>query len=191
MSQTSTYGQTLRAIGQDLEERHLTAFALEMRDGDYVVRAKAGDSPRTGIRSGLFNKARFQALLEVLGIRQTQSGDLSAAEASDKFVELRYGAEEIDRLEREGRSRRGNSTGVPELLSLSQILRAVGAYIDEKRGRLLTVTRRDQSGDIHSVTVEYENYKGERTEEERPFSNIYDLNVHFYKRRKRASVQIL
>jgi hypothetical protein len=49
-----------------------------------------------------------------------------------RTFELRYTAVDVGRLEREGWAKRINSTGMPDFLSLSQVLRAVGCYVDLK-----------------------------------------------------------
>lgn len=183
MNEAATYAQTLRAIGQDLEERECSKFRLEKRHEMYVVQGQAEHSTLERSPVSFFKDVKIRSLLKIFGIQHAK------AEA-DPF-EVYYTAEEISRLENRGQSLRGSFSGVPELLSLSQILRAVGAYIDEKGGRLLCVSRAQQSGERHAVVVQYETFNGERKEEDRLLSNIYDLNVHMYKRRKKIAANVI
>jgi hypothetical protein len=92
-----------------------------------------------------------------------------------RSFELRYTPGDIDRLEREGLAKRMNSTGMPDFLSLSQILRAVGCYVDLKNGYLKRVSRENQS-----LTVEYVTGLSQHNREVCPTSHLYDFCVRMY-----------
>lgn len=89
--------------------------------------------------------------------------------------ELRYTCDDIERLGLEGCAKRINSTGMPDFLSLSQILRAVGCYVDLKNGNLQRASREDQL-----VTVEYVTGLSQHNREVYPISALYDLCVRMY-----------
>jgi hypothetical protein len=190
MNETTNYSQVLRAIGQDLEERSLNVFELEIKGSDNFVSVREIQSERnTGSRSS--KEFRLSGFLRTLRKQEPKRSSDETAGSLESETELRYTQDEIDRLEQKGQSRRGSASGSPELLSLSQILRAVGTYIDQKGGRLVAVARRDRSNEMPSITLRYESYNGELKEEDHLFSDIYDLNVHLYKKRKKVEVQIL
>jgi len=84
---------------------------------------------------------------------------------------------DIDRLEREGRSRRRNPNLTPDIHSVSQMLRVVGALVDHKNGRLLQLTKEDQT-----MTFEYELLSGKKVVEELGVPALYDLWVRIYRR---------
>lgn len=48
-------------------------------------------------------------------------------------VELRYSIDEIESLERENLINRNNSRKVVDFLSLAEVLRGLGGYVDKKR----------------------------------------------------------
>ena len=85
----------------------------------------------------------------------------------------------IDRLEKEGRSRRRNPNLTPDIHSISQVLRVVGALVDHKNGKLLTVTKDDEK-----VTFEYELVSGKKVLEELGVPALYDLWVRLYRRQR-------
>jgi hypothetical protein len=97
---------------------------------------------------------------------------------SSERVELRYTHEEVEELERQGRARRGGSTKIPDFTSLSQVLRAIGDYLDGKDSRLLAISSR-----APSFTIEYETGQRFRQEEEHLASAFYDRSVRMYKQR--------
>ena len=99
----SSNSQTLRAVGQALENEHLEDFDLENHDGDFLVRGRPA-LPEGG-------EMLIREILRRLG----QRGGLT---------ELRYGPREIDRLEEEGRARRRNDSGMPDFYMLSQLSRS-------------------------------------------------------------------
>jgi hypothetical protein len=66
--------------------------------------------------------------------------------------------------------------------SLSQVLRTVGAYVNEKRARLLKVSR-----DGEPVRVEYETSSGAKLEEVFAVSDLYDFWVRMYLKRARRN----
>jgi hypothetical protein len=96
-----------------------------------------------------------------------------------------YSLEDLRRLDQEGRAKRRSSRGRPDLLSLSQILRVAGHYVDRTAGRLLRVSWQDQSDKIQSVTVQWEPIQREnRTTESQP-TLVEELCIHIYKQRKK------
>ena|SRR2546426_9049483 len=96
-------------------------------------------------------------------------------------VELQYTAADIEHVDRQRREMRNNASGMPDFRSLSQILRAVGDYIERKDGRLLGISR--QSGAVPLFTIQYEMAQ-HRHKEEYLASDLYDLCVRMYKQRK-------
>jgi hypothetical protein len=62
--------------------------------------------------------------------------------------------------------------------TLSQILRAVGAFVDQKQGRLLAVTKEGQE-----ISVEYESALKRRLTEKFTVASLYDFWVKMYLRR--------
>jgi len=119
-------------------------------------------------------------------------GQAMPKELSSPFLvlELHFGPDDIDRLEHQGRAaRRPDSKGTTNPNRLSQILRAVGAYVERKSVRLLKVSKRNDW-----VSIEYQTAVGKSGVENFRTTDLYDFWVHLYKQRKthyEASVKVL
>lgn len=99
-------------------------------------------------------------------------------------LEKQYTPEDIRRLEVEGREKRKPFAGPPDLLSLSQVLRLAGNYVDRMRGRLLRVSWQDQSGKIQSITVQWQTMPSAGLGVE-ALATVEELCIHIYKQRKK------
>jgi hypothetical protein len=98
------------------------------------------------------------------------------------------GPEDLKNLEIEGKAKRKAFAGPPNLLSLSQVLRLAGNYVDRMRGRLIRVSWQDQSDRIQSITLQYEPFRFEsRTQGESQFTTLEELCIHVYKQRKKIA----
>ena len=103
-------------------------------------------------------------------------------------LEKVYSPEDVRALEAEGRAQRKPFAGPPDLLSLSQILRLAGNYVDRMGGRLLRVSWQDQSEKIQSITVQWEPSQPGRKPGEGPLTTIEELCIHVYKQRKKINL---
>ena len=103
-------------------------------------------------------------------------------------LERHCGPEDLRKLEIDGREKRKAFSGPPNLLSLSQVLRLAGNYIDRMRGRLIRVSWQDQSDKIQSVTIQYEPCPVDGREQgEAQTTVIEEVCVHIYKQRKKIA----
>jgi hypothetical protein len=100
--------------------------------------------------------------------------------SSSMDIVVRYTLEDIDQLDREAKARRRHLHGMPDLYSLSHMLRVVGSIVDHRGGRLLEVSRQGPW-----VTIQYETEHGRKKKERRPDSSIYDLCLRMYLHRER------
>jgi hypothetical protein len=72
-------------------------------------------------------------------------------------LRILFTAEGLLRLEHEGKAKRNSdSSGVPNLTKLGQVLRLVGECIDQKSGRLLTVNKRQDRISFEYATGSYD-----------------------------------
>jgi hypothetical protein len=149
-------------------------------------------------------RMRYSAVLRCLG--QTLEGvPLKAVEVrshGEDFVvqawkrgtsmmmdmEQHYTPDQVRELDQTGRARRKPFSGPPDLLSISQVLRMAGNYIDLARGRLLRVSWQDQSDKIQSITMQWEAYQPGRTPGDSQFANVEELCIHIYKQRKKIAL---
>ncbi|MGH7848371.1 MAG: hypothetical protein ACREQW_24795 [Candidatus Binatia bacterium] len=152
MDPGNAYDQTLRVIGQALEAQRVIAFNLKTEGASFIVQGEA---------------AKNRTVLALL-------------RREKPFGQKSFSAQDINRLEHEGRARRKEPHRLPDFHSLSNILRAVGAYIDMNRGRLLEVCKRDQN-----VMILFQNQQGHPQLEERTTRFLSDLGVRLYQQRQR------
>ena len=123
------------------------------------------------------------ARLRYFDIRIEGKDYLVQPATSSKSLELRYTPEDIGRLERQGRARRSDPSRTPDFSSLSQVLRAIGHYIDDKEGYLLGVSKKAPSLGARVLSVQYKATTGSSRQEEFSASGIEALCVRMYKRR--------
>jgi hypothetical protein len=103
-------------------------------------------------------------------------------------IEQHYTADDIKQLEIKGREKVRAFPAPPNLLSLSQVLRLAGNYVDRARGRLIRVSWQDQSDKIQSVTIQFEPFNGSRVVQgESQVTTIEELCIHIYKQKKRIN----
>ena len=105
-------------------------------------------------------------------------------------VTLYYTPKDIEELKPQGAEKRGQPSKPGEFFSLSQTLRAIGGYVDEKKARLLRLSNNDCPGADVVFRIEYHTREGERLVDDRSGSAIYDLCVNMYKRRGKSARSI-
>jgi hypothetical protein len=101
--------------------------------------------------------------------------------------EKHYSLEDLHAIDREGRKKRRASAGPPDLLSLPEVLRLAGTYVDRTRGRLIRVSWQDQTDKIQSITVQWEPIEGDQRGKS-TLTTIEELCIHIYKRRKKINL---
>ncbi|MCH8055373.1 MAG: hypothetical protein IH857_04370 [Deltaproteobacteria bacterium] len=171
MVYASAYAQTLRAVGQSLEARHLEDFDLECHEDAFLVRSnERPPSQRSNVLQEILRAPQELSILQVI-LRKLHR-------PRARPLELRYTREDVERLDLEGQLKRRDPHGIPDFYSLSQILRTVGAYIDLKNSRLLGVYKRGVR-----LTIECEQAQGQRNTEEHTIPSFYDFFLHMYQHR--------
>ena len=155
-----------------LEALRIDSFILVFDNEDLVVRDKTPGRKQI--------TPRERALFAEWQVTHTRPQDKEGAlKLAAGILEWRMTPQDIDRLENEGRSRRRNPNLTPDIHSISQVLRVVGALVDHKNGKLLTVTKDDEK-----VTFEYELVSGKKVLEELGVPALYDLWVRLYRRQR-------
>lgn len=178
MYDIADYAQPLRAIGQALETLNVQTFEMEPAGEAYLIRGAAAitacDNPPQRVSS--------EKVRSIWGILPGQKIELSQTSkeksAATSKIELNYTPKDVERLEMEGRARRGGSVKMADPSSLSQLLRCIGAYLTQKLARLLRICWAD---DV--LSVEYETSMGSRMQETLATSDLYDLWVRMYMQR--------
>lgn len=103
-------------------------------------------------------------------------------------VEKHYSLDDIHKMDVASRDNRKPFTGPPDLLSLSQILRLAGNYVDRLHGRLVRLSWQDQSDKIQSITVQWLPIQPEREVKTSTTSMVEELCLHIYKQRKKINL---
>jgi hypothetical protein len=103
-------------------------------------------------------------------------------------VEKHYSIEDIRRMDIAARAQRRPYVGPPDLLSLAQVLRLTGNYVDRLNGRLLRVSWQDQSDKIQSITVQWEPIGDEHDGKNAKAATVEELCIHIYKQRKKINL---
>ena len=102
------------------------------------------------------------------------------------LIELRYSLEDIERLELEGRAKRGAAVRTVDLARLPQTLRALGRYLDNMGARLLRISNTDASTNA-AMRVEYASPDGQLKVEELAMASIHQQGVRMVQERSRSS----
>ena len=98
----------------------------------------------------------------------------------------RYSPEDIKKLDEEGKAKRKLASRALNLLSLPQVLRFCGSYVDRLGGRLTRVSWQDQTDKIQSITIEFEPAETNRKSDAQ-VTTVEELCIHVYKQRKKNS----
>jgi hypothetical protein len=104
-------------------------------------------------------------------------------------VVKRYGPDDIKELDEKGRVQRKSGSRPSNLLSLPQVLRFCGSYVDRLRGRLTRVSWQDQAEKIQSITIQFEpDDEGRSGRSDPHVVMIEELCIHVYKQRKKITI---
>jgi hypothetical protein len=99
-----------------------------------------------------------------------------------RIIEMSFSKENIEMIDRDGRRRRGQSTGEIRFDSLPEILRTVGEYLDKKGGYLRRVTNSPASPE-DALELEYQTRTGDIESETLTARFIREACVRMYQRR--------
>jgi len=167
------YSQPLRAMGQALEVINIQIFELEIAEDNVFIRGHVPLAPPD-------KQCDADQLRTIWGALPGAQDAFPEHDrnGSNAQIDLCYTARDIERLEEEGRSRRGTSHAVPDAWSLSQILRSIGAYLNQKRARLSNMMRQRDC-----IVIEYETSAGSTIKETLIMKDLYDLWVRMYLQR--------
>jgi hypothetical protein len=179
MSGMMGYAQPLRAIGQALETLNLTSFELEPAGEDFYVKGIVAAS-HPELSEDRLSLEKLSAVWGQLSETERADRDLGETKAAPVLtpIELQYTMKDVDRLEQEGQAKRSDPHRVPDTSRLSQVLRCVGAYLNQKPARLVKIAR-----NAEAVSVEYETSLGSIHKETLAVSEVYDLWVRMYMQR--------
>ena len=173
------YSRHLRAIGQDLESLHLSAFNLECTGNAYLIWVRTDIQSESAHPRFRISRSRLQKLWrnrsESSMLGHEESYTLPSAQTGRR---LRYSVPDLDRIEHEQRTRRRHQNGTADGHSLPQLLRTVGDMIGQKGERLLGISWQELS-----VSTVVETAEGRKEIDVFRPDNLYDLWVKMFLRR--------
>ena len=174
------YSTALRVIGQKLESVGPETYEVVSYSSSYLVRCRVKEENAS-------NKAKERQVRGLASFLRLwrEPGTPVAPENpnSETFmnVEFLYSIEELERHNEERKRPRRDAHAMPDPYSISNVLRAVGEFLDRKAdAKLLFATKRGQE-----VVILYETKRGDRNLEEFPISTLYDYVVKQYVKRKK------
>jgi len=171
------YEQLLRAVGQALEKDNLQNFELIPADNGFHIRGSAACLLDPSVDEPPANRVR--AFLNKLPTHNNVDENTPlAAESAKAPVEIQFTIKDIQQLEIDGYARRVDAHLIANAASLSQVLRCLGAYLNQKRARLLRLTR-----DGETFSLEYETSLGSQIKEGFNAKGLYDMWVRMYMQR--------
>lgn len=175
MSSNFNFSQLLRPVGQMLEPLRIESFSLNVEESGVSVHAEKHDDPPAQA-PGVSLRVSWQIF------RRKKAEPEHAPPPASGLLEVHYTNEEIERMDKEAQERRQGAGASSGAHTLSQILRAVGAFVDQKQGRLLAVSK-----DGQEITIEYESALKRNLTEKFTVASLYDFWVKMYLRRKHRS----
>jgi hypothetical protein len=100
-----------------------------------------------------------------------------------------YAPDDIKKLDEQGRAKRKLASMPSNLLSLPQVLRFCGSYVDRLRGRLTRISWQDQTDKIQSITIQFVPCEdGRSAKPDAQVTMIEELCIHVYKQRKKMTI---
>ena len=165
------FSHLLRPVGQMLEPLQIESFSLKVEGQGVAVYAQKHEMPQPAQAVSL--KVSWQIF------RRRKAEPAQEPQPSSGTLEIHYTYEDIARLDDVGQRKRTGASGSAEAHTLSQILRAVGAFVDQKQGRLLVVTK-----DGQEISIEYESALKRPLNEKFTVASLYDYWVKMYLRRR-------
>lgn len=179
------YDRSLRAIGQALETLNIQNFEMEPAGDDFYIKGSVPFTAKDGILGSRYNsREELRSVWGALpgGEDQPWSGKESNLSSFSR-LDLCYTVQDVQRLEQEGRARRGSSQDSADASSLSQVLRSIGAYLNQKRARLCKISRESDS-----LAIEFITSMGSIIKETLTLKDLYDLWVRMYLQRSERSL---
>ena len=154
-----------------LEGLRIDSFIVRPDRNGFVIRDKTRN--RTQLTP------REKAFLAHLQLGHAASLDKQdALRLAAGVLEWHVTANDVEQFERQGRQRRRDADQAPDSHSVSQVLRVIGAILDQRRARMSYVLKDEQL-----VTLEYELPGGRLATEQYDAPALYDFWVRMYKRR--------
>lgn len=168
----TTQSARLRVLGQELAQRKICDFEITVDTDGYLVRGFGIQEP-AAVPAAPRAKWSFRDLLKPRTAVPVPDDDCGPGE-----WEQHYTWSEIDRLDGWYRAKRLRP-GTPDDYSASEVLRVIGAYVEQRHWNLVGVSRNRQT-----IGIRHED-QGELRTAEQNYADLYDFSYHMFKSRSR------
>ena len=175
MATESSFSQLLRPIGAALEPLQIESFTLRIENEEVLISAQKRE-----VRNPPPVNSTVSSVWDLFHRKKIEA--TPAPQPASRVVEFRYSYDDIVRMDSEGVSKRKATAGKPDPGALSQLLRAVGAFVDQKQGRLLGVIM-----EKHDFAIEYESALKQKSTVKHTVASLYDYWVKMYLHRRGRS----
>ena len=102
-------------------------------------------------------------------------------------ITLHYTSDDIEQLNRKLEENNDRASAAKDFLALSQILWAIGAYVENKGDRLLSISNTASTEMMPAINIEYQTAEGDRVVDSRRGSAIYEFCVNVYKAKTKSN----
>lgn len=157
MAGRQSYSRQLRCIGQALEAQRIRIFDLKPQGERFTVNGEPDQE------TSLLAKLRAWQ-------KRNRAEGLQAS--------LNFTTQDLDQLDRQGRSLRAKANQLPDFHLLPNTLRTVGAYLDAKGAELIELRNKELS-----IAILWRNPTGHPQIEERSLGSLYELFVRQHAQR--------
>ena len=163
-----SYARILRTIGHALESYRVATCDITVDSDSYTVKGTALPAKRA-------RRSLFRSLRKLF----VKASATPHPDFITNRIELRYSMADIQALDAQVRDRRGTSPEVPDPLSMSQLLRVIGGFIDKRADEeLLGVSMDDRW-----VTITHVSRDNRLLKTIHDIEYFYDLWVKMYLQR--------
>jgi hypothetical protein len=175
------YSKILRVIGQALEPLRPETYEVVCYGDYYLVRCRVKENSEDKKKQAEKKVRGLAAFLRLWREPENPSIGENPNESTSMNVEFLYSLEELNHEDEEQKEPRRDPNAMPDPYSLSNTLRAVGAFLDRKSDiKLLFASNHGQE-----IVILYETKGGVRSLEEYPISTLYEFWVKEYVKRKK------
>jgi hypothetical protein len=121
-----SHARVLRTLGHALESHRVVNCDIAVENGVYTIKGLV--SPAKNVRRGLFQAVRTFF---------SKDGQTARADVITNRILLRFSMADIRKIDAQVRHRRSATPEVPDPLSMSQLLRVIGGFMDKRSGEQL------------------------------------------------------
>jgi len=175
---TTLYEHVLPSIGLGLEALGVHTFDLKVDGNKYIVEGESEARKPETVNLPCASRNAWNIWSK---LKRQLSPRIPPKKSPFVFLGMQFTPDDIERMERQGRALESLWEDVPDFRRVSQILRTVGTYVDQKSGRLLRVSKHPQT-----VSLCYTDFSGSEHTEEFTHANLYDFWVNTYLRKRNS-----